>query len=371
MGYNFDTSKLNIKYTAKDNSFKLSFADNAKYETILDSCTIQYSAGQNIVNNDMEIGDFNFEAKIDNPCPIEGCATEQDKTKMRNEVSKVQGFVYSSLMHYPSVKRTIVNEQEDLPNIIKYHNDNNEVLRNYDDRREESEIKILVMHYTVSDAPRSFNTLTTPRGVSSHYTVDKNGEVMQLVPESKSAWHGGLGYWKGINSINQNSIGIEIVNSGINTTTNECEPYSDAQIKAVEVLSLDILERNKGILPEYVIGHSDLAPSRKIDPGHCFPWHDLAKKGIGKFPEVKLPEVNEVIFTKGSKGPEITRWKDNIAKVGYKVTPDDNFGEPEEQISQAFHMHYLAKYPVTEWDTHGETMLVALVGEESYLTNGA
>jgi N-acetyl-anhydromuramyl-L-alanine amidase AmpD len=359
-----DTSKVVINYTKSDNTFRLSFAPTTmgvELPFTSDHLEIKDSVSEKFAQN----GDFSFVVKIDNPCPISGCANAEDKAKMQEEMAKVQKFAFDSLMHYPSVTRAAVNMADDVKTIVKYFNDNNEVLRNFEQRPEGISIDKLVMHYTVVDAPTSFQFLTTPRGVSAHYLVYENGEVMQLVSEENIAWHAGISSWKGVPSVNKYSIGIEIVNTGINEQTNQCTPFTEAQIKAVEVLSLDILSRYKGITPTNVVGHSDVGPTRKIDPGHCFPWKQLADKGIGVFPNIEQPSENKVIFSSDSKGPEVVEWKQRIAKFGYEVSKDDNFGLQEQKVAETFHSHYFAEYPNDNWDTKSDIMLTALLGSIS------
>jgi N-acetyl-anhydromuramyl-L-alanine amidase AmpD len=359
-----DTSKILIKYTKNDNSFRLSFAPTTigvELPFTSEHLEIKDLAAEKLA----QIGDFSFVVNINNPCPISGCANAEDKAKMQEEMAKVQKFVFSSLMNYPSVTSAAVNTADDLKTIVKYFNDNNEVLRNFETRPEGIEIDKLVMHYTAVDAPTSFQFLTTPRGVSAHYLVYENGEIMQLVAEENIAWHAGISAWKGVPSVNKYSIGIEIVNTGINEQTNQCTPFTEVQIKAVEVLSLDILNRHKAITPTNVVGHSDVGPTRKIDPGHCFPWKQLAEKGIGVFPNIELPSENKVIFSSNSKGSEVAEWKQRITKLGYEVSKDDNFGLQEQKVAETFHSHYFAEYPNDNWDTQSDIMLTALLGSIS------
>ena len=134
---------------------------------------------------------------------------------------------------------------------------------------------MVVIHYTSNDeTERSIETLTSPaRKVSAHYLVDRHGRIFQLVPENQRAWHAGQSYWAGNTDINSTSIGIELDNNG-------SETYEDAQINTLVALVKDIQERHR-IKPMNVVGHSDVAPGRKVDPGPYFPWGRLAESGIG------------------------------------------------------------------------------------------
>jgi len=113
-------------------------------------------------------------------------------------------------------------------------------------------------------------------GVSSHYVVAEDGQVLRLVPEEKRAWHAGKSWWRGVEDVNSASVGIEIVNPGHEFGY---RPFAEAQIDALIPLVADIVWRHN-IRPAYVVGHSDIAPVRKEDPGELFPWARLAKHGL-------------------------------------------------------------------------------------------
>jgi N-acetylmuramoyl-L-alanine amidase len=136
-------------------------------------------------------------------------------------------------------------------------------------------VSILVLHYTgMQDAASAIDRLRAPDAkVSSHYVVAEDGQVLRLVDESKRAWHAGKSHWRGVDDINSASVGIEIVNPGHEWGY---RPYPEAQIDALIPLIAGILERHK-ITRGNVVGHSDIAPARKQDPGELFPWSRLAK----------------------------------------------------------------------------------------------
>lgn len=143
---------------------------------------------------------------------------------------------------------------------------------------------LIVLHYTVEDTlDGSREILSDParkHPVSSHYLLDRDGRLLQLVPDHLAAWHAGAGRWGAIRDLNQASIGIEIVNTG-------SEPFPEAQIAALIALLKDLCARHD-IAPTQVIGHADLAPGRKIDPGRWFPWKRLADAGFGLWPRGEL-----------------------------------------------------------------------------------
>jgi N-acetylmuramoyl-L-alanine amidase len=147
---------------------------------------------------------------------------------------------------------------------------------NFDERQ--LPVSMIVLHYTgMPDAEGALNRLRSPYAkVSAHYLVDEKGEVFQLVDEEKRAWHSGRSYWRGITDVNSASVGIEIVNPGHEFGY---RPFPDEQIASVIPLVADIKERH-GIGRGNVVGHSDVAPARKEDPGELFPWWELAKRRL-------------------------------------------------------------------------------------------
>lgn len=143
---------------------------------------------------------------------------------------------------------------------------------------------VIVLHYTVEDTLEGSRDILSDaerkHPVSSHYLLDRDGRLLQLVPDHLAAWHAGAGRWGSLDDLNQASIGIEIVNTG-------SEPFPDVQIDALIALLRDLTQRH-GISPQQVIGHADLAPGRKIDPGRWFPWKNLADAGFGLWPHGEL-----------------------------------------------------------------------------------
>ncbi|ETX29511.1 N-acetylmuramoyl-L-alanine amidase [Roseivivax isoporae LMG 25204] len=141
----------------------------------------------------------------------------------------------------------------------------------------------MVIHYTaMKSAERARDWLCDgASGVSAHYVISETGCLWQLVDEEMRAWHAGAGRWGGIVDMNSRSIGIELANDG-------AEPFSEPQMDALERLLSGILERWR-IAPERVIGHSDMALGRKIDPGPRFDWRRLARRGLSIWPEPRQP----------------------------------------------------------------------------------
>lgn len=143
-------------------------------------------------------------------------------------------------------------------------------------------VDALVLHYTdTRDMQEALDLLLDSQAkVSSHYVVDVNGEVLQLVDEKNRAWHAGRSFWRGWTNLNQRSIGIEIVNTGHRYGL---KPFPKVQMQAVAQLCTGILSRHV-IAPRNVVAHSDIAPTRKKDPGELFDWQWLAAQGVGLWP---------------------------------------------------------------------------------------
>lgn len=154
---------------------------------------------------------------------------------------------------------------------------------NFDDRGG-TKPSLIILHYTgMETAAQALDRLTDPASkVSAHYTIDEDGSVYIHVDETMRAWHAGFSSWHDETDINKHSIGIEIVNPGHEWGY---RPFTGAQMKSLVPLCREIMQRYD-IAPENVLGHSDVAPARKQDPGEYFPWHDLASHGIGVWPDV-------------------------------------------------------------------------------------
>ena len=153
---------------------------------------------------------------------------------------------------------------------------------NLSDRSADGAIDMVVLHYTgMQSARAALERMCDPAAeVSAHYMVDEDGGVFRLVLEDKSAWHAGVSYWRGATDINDRSVGIEIVNPGHEFGY---RPFTSPQMAAVRSLLGDIVARH-GIAPARVVGHSDIAPARKQDPGELFDWQELARQGLAIWP---------------------------------------------------------------------------------------
>jgi N-acetylmuramoyl-L-alanine amidase len=177
---------------------------------------------------------------------------------------------------------------------------------------------MLVLHYTgMTTVAAALDRLCDPAArVSAHYVVEENGNIWRLVPERRRAFHAGRSCWEGESDLNTISIGVEIVNPGHEWGY---RAFPTEQMTAVEQLCCDILLRSP-IPPHRVVGHSDIAPDRKSDPGELFDWPRLARAGIGIWPNAK-PDLARV-RGRGIGAVERAAALANLAAIGYCVRPD-------------------------------------------------
>ncbi|MDB5393839.1 MAG: N-acetylmuramoyl-L-alanine amidase [Rhodospirillales bacterium] len=160
---------------------------------------------------------------------------------------------------------------------------------NHGPRRAGAAIDMLVLHYTGMDnAGIALDRLCDPaKQVGAHYAIEEDGTIWRLIPEDRRAWHAGLSFWAGETDINSRSIGIELVNPGHGP---DYHSFPEAQMVALEALCRDIVSRHP-IPPHRIVGHSDVAPGRKRDPGELFDWRRLAAAGISLWPEKIEPAL--------------------------------------------------------------------------------
>lgn len=207
-------------------------------------------------------------------------------------------------------------------------------------------IRFLVLHYTSDHDDRALRVLTGPR-VSAHYLIGRQPRtrgaepiVRQLVPERKRAWHAGVSGWAGRQHLNDSSIGIEIVNLGpidVPGRKRRWQPYDDAQIRALVALARDIIDRYD-IKPANVVGHSDISPGRKIDPGPAFPWHRLYEAGIGAWPNARRMARYRARFA--DQRPSVMRIQKKLAAYGYDLPLTGRLDARTRSVIRAFQMHF-------------------------------
>ena len=225
---------------------------------------------------------------------------------------------------------------------------------NHDARPEGSAIDILVLHYTgMKTADEALARLTDAASkVSAHYTIERDGRVFAHVPEERRAWHAGVSFWAGDSNVNARSIGIEIVNPGHEFGY---VPFTDEQIGALIDLARGILSRHP-IPPERVIGHSDVAPARKTDPGELFPWQQLADYGIGVWPP---PSASRSALGTSAANSRGRLTANDLARFGYGVPPDVE--TPLPIVITAFQRHFRPTNVNGIWDDDCAQRLGALL----------
>jgi N-acetylmuramoyl-L-alanine amidase len=204
---------------------------------------------------------------------------------------------------------------------------------NHDARNEA--VDMLILHYTgMKSAGEAIDRLRDPdAAVSSHYVVDEDGSVFRLVPEDRRAWHAGVSYWRGHTALNARSIGIEIVNPGHEWGYRD---FPVLQLAAVCDLCLTILARH-AIPARNIVGHSDVAPDRKEDPGERFIWRALAENGVGLWPTgaVDLGTLGSV-----RDATMLRPVRAALAEIGYRVAPEGGLDPALSTVLRAFQRHW-------------------------------
>lgn len=209
-------------------------------------------------------------------------------------------------------------------------------------------IRFLIFHYTAVDTATSLRLLTGEE-VSAHYLISDEvsarpglAVVYPLVREDRRAWHAGVSHWNGRTGLNDTSIGIEIVNPGF--TENKLGrrtwyPYSGPQISALAALAKEIIRRH-GITPDNVLGHSDIAPLRKQDPGRLFPWKALAAQGVGAWPDPQ--RVRRYLAGRAPDAPaDVLTLQTALRRYGYDRIPlTGELDEDTRKTFSAFQMHF-------------------------------
>ena len=232
---------------------------------------------------------------------------------------------------------------------------------NFNDRKHP--IDMLVLHYTGMETGQAAldRMRDAEAQVSAHYMIWEDGRIVQLVGEDKRAWHAGVSSWQGDDDLNSRSIGIEIVNGGHDwpLTGGVLPPFPDAQIDALIELCQGILER-WDIPRSRIVGHSDIAPDRKDDPGEHFPWEQLARAGIGLWPfsdsddatvplEVsatdplsKEPDLIGRGLGRGDSEEPVRRMQEMLSEIGYTAPMSGRYNEVTEACVRAFQRRWVS-----------------------------
>jgi len=220
--------------------------------------------------------------------------------------------------------------QPPLPHIDRSHTSQNQ----------DSRALYIVLHYTVLDWEKSLKVLTTGGQVSAHYLVrDEPVASYALVDENRRAWHAGASYWAGNTNLNSASIGIEIVNAGYvdGPLGRVYAPFPQAQVDEVIALVRDIQKRHN-VRPERILGHADIAPGRKQDPGPQFPWKQLADAGLIPWPDGPLVALKTL---EHEVAPRDAAWlQQQLGRIGYNVPRTGQLDAATAEVVSTFQMKY-------------------------------
>ncbi|EKT53148.1 N-acetylmuramoyl-L-alanine amidase [Providencia sneebia] len=245
-----------------------------------------------------------------------------------------------------------------------YYVDSSQPSKNTSER-----IQYVILHYTVADDDYSLHLLTQGQ-VSSHYLVTSEPEqksdqpiVLQLVPEELKAWHAGHSHWLYHRNLNNSSIGIEIVNPGyqLDEQGNKTWPeFNESQIVALIPLIKDIMQRYN-IPAENIIGHSDIAPLRKEDPGKAFPWERLSQHGIGAWPDAAT--VTKYLSGRTiDESSDLLKLQKALKFYGYTEIPlSGELDEETQKTISAFQMHFRPRNIDGLPDAETEAIAFALI----------
>ncbi|MDC0518487.1 N-acetylmuramoyl-L-alanine amidase [Candidatus Pelagibacter sp.] len=204
-------------------------------------------------------------------------------------------------------------------------------------KRPHKMIKFIIIHYTgMKKESLAIKRLCNPAAkVSSHYFIKKNGSVLELVPDLFEAWHAGKSSWKKYNSLNKYSIGIEIQNSGHD---NYYENFSSKQIVSLKKILIHLIRTYK-IDKKNILGHSDIAPNRKKDPGEKFPWKNLSQIKLSKWHNLNQKKLIKMRLVKLTKNEEKKLLK-NLFKIGYQKVRLLNLRGEKKLLFEAFQRRY-------------------------------
>lgn len=209
-------------------------------------------------------------------------------------------------------------------------------------RGQDSRVMFLIIHYTVLDLPESIRVLTEQQ-VSSHYLVsdEASPRILRLVDEFRRAWHAGRSSWQGNRMLNASSIGIEIVHPGARIGADgqrEYLPFPKAQIDTLVPLVQDIVRRYQ-IKPERVLGHAEIQPQTKQDPGPTFPWKLFSELGITPpWPDAARVQAQRLLFE--AAPPDAAWWQQAFTRHGYELAPSGVFDEELKNVTASFQMRY-------------------------------
>lgn len=255
-----------------------------------------------------------------------------------------------------------------------------------DSENQDTRVRLIVIHHTTGDFHDSFHVLTkkTSRPVSSHYLIPEPGDpsypetdlkLYVLVPEEKRAWHAGSSYWAGKTSLNDMSVGIELVNQTYCRSSEQETPagqddqepasicfypdFDDTQLAILTDLLKGILERHPDVKPTDIVGHADITPQRKIDPGPRFPWQRLYRMGYGAWYD------DDTVFKYWEQFrldmPQVLTLQTALNEYGYDIEMSGENDRQSRNVVKAFQMHFLPWQVSGEFNAHTVAVLYALL----------
>ncbi|HEY1473271.1 MAG TPA: N-acetylmuramoyl-L-alanine amidase [Pseudolabrys sp.] len=210
---------------------------------------------------------------------------------------------------------------------------------NHDERRQGRVPDLILLHYTgMRTGEAALQRLCAPdSSVSSHYVVFEDGRIVQCVPEERRTWHAGVSSWAGESDINSCSIGIEIVNPGHEFGYSA---FPLRQIAAVISICRSIITRRGPISADRILGHSDVAPLRKQDPGEKFPWDLLSDSGIGHWVRPAPLNLDGPTLSPGERGEPVARLQRTLQGYGYGIEETGSYDDATRQVVAAFQRHF-------------------------------
>jgi N-acetylmuramoyl-L-alanine amidase len=234
----------------------------------------------------------------------------------------------------------------------------------FNERPEGVRPDLVILHYTgMVDGPSAIDRLRDADAkVSAHYVVEEDGRIFRMVDESRRAWHAGISSWGGAGDLNSRSIGIEIVNGGHDFGLPD---YPGTQIAVVIDLLKDVLARH-AIHPVRVVGHSDVAPVRKDDPGEKFPWAQLVAEGVAIAPSVSETR-RDVVHAPGAQGFGVAEAQTSLALIGYGIESSGVLDDATQSVVRAFQR----RFRPDRIDGAFDLQTLALIAEMARLTQSA
>ena len=205
-------------------------------------------------------------------------------------------------------------------------------------KRSKKKIKFIIIHYTgMKTESAAIKKLQDPKSkVSAHFYIKKNGKVLNLVPDLYEAWHAGKSKWKNFKSLNKYSIGIEMTNSGHD---HGYKNFSQKQLYSLKRLLNELMKKYK-ISKKCILGHSDISPNRKKDPGEKFPWQKLAKQKLGWWHNLELKYIKKFRKVKIDTLAEKNRFLRNLHKIGYNNIKGLNTNIDNKYLTKAFQRRF-------------------------------